>query len=114
MNAVPFQKEQQLDPINQATRSVKWTLSYNLAPRLITPFSTIILAAILTPSDFGLVAISTFIIALARILTIMGLSKAVIQRRTGVDEAASISFWISLLVATGLYLLLWLPLQEHL
>lgn len=108
MNAVPLQQEQQLDPINQATRSVKWTLSYNLAPRLITPFSTIILAAILTPSDFGLVAISTFIIAFARILTIMGLSKAVIQRRTGVDEAASISLWVSLLIATGLYFLLWL------
>ncbi len=108
MNVVPVQKEQQLDLINQATRSVKWTLSYNIAPRLVTPFSTIILAAILTPSDFGLVAISTFIIALARILVDMGLSKAVIQRRSMVDEAASISLWISLLISTGFYLLLWL------
>jgi O-antigen/teichoic acid export membrane protein len=108
MNVVPFQKEQQIDPISQATRSVKWTLSYNLAPRLVTPFSTIILAAILTPSDFGLVAISTFIIALARILVDMGLSKAVIQRRSKVDEAASVSLWISLFISTGFYLLLWL------
>jgi teichuronic acid exporter len=107
MNIVSLQKEQQLDLINQATRSVKWTLSYNLAPRLVTPFSTIILAAILTPSDFGLVAISTFIIALARILVDLGLSKAVIQRRGNVDEAASISLWISLFISTGFYLLLW-------
>jgi O-antigen/teichoic acid export membrane protein len=93
--------------IQLAARSVKWSILYNTLPRLVTPFSTILLAALLTPSDFGLVAISTFIIAFARILVDLGLGKAVIQRQTFVNESASISLWTSLLLAAGLYLLLW-------
>lgn len=93
--------------IQQAARSVKWSILYNTVPRLVTPFSTILLAALLTPSDFGLVAISTLIIAFARILVDLGLGKAVIQRQTFINESASISLWTSLLIAASLYFLLW-------
>lgn len=58
------------DLVNHAARSVKWSFLYIVVPRLVTPFSTMILAALLTPADFGLVAISTFVIALARIIVI--------------------------------------------
>ena len=97
----------QTNLVNQATRSVRWSILYNVAPRLVTPFSTIVLAALLTPADFGLVAISTFIIAFARIIMEMGMSKAVIQRRTHVDEAASINLWLSLFISLILYFALW-------
>ncbi len=93
--------------VSQAARSVKWSLLYNIAPRVVTPFSTLILAAILTPADFGLVAVSTLVIALARILIDMGLGKAVIQRQQGVEEAASSGLWLSLLMSAGLYAMLW-------
>lgn len=93
--------------VGQAARSVKWSLLYNILPRLVTPFSTIILAALLTPADFGLVAISTFVIALARIVIDLGLSKTVIQRKEAVDEAASVGLWVSVLVSIALYLALW-------
>lgn len=94
--------------VDQAARSLKWSFLYNIVPRLVTPFSTMILAALLTPSDFGLVAISTFVIALARIVVDLGLGKTVIQRQTYVNEAASISLWISLSVSAALYLVLWI------
>lgn len=94
--------------VGQAARSVKWSLLYNILPRLVTPFSTIILAALLTPADFGLVAISTFVIALARIVIDLGLGKTVIQRKEGVEEAASAGLWVSVLVSIVLYLALWL------
>jgi teichuronic acid exporter len=94
--------------VNQAARSLKWSFLYNIIPRCVTPFSTLILAGLLTPADFGLVAISTFIIALSRILVDLGFSKAVIQRKSQVDEAASMSLWISLLVSISLYILLWI------
>jgi O-antigen/teichoic acid export membrane protein len=93
--------------VDQAARSVKWSFLYNLVPRFITPFSTMILAALLSPADFGLVAISTFVVALSRILVDLGLSKAVIQRKSEVDEAASICFWINLSISILLYLILW-------
>jgi len=94
--------------VNRAARSVKWAFLYNAAPRLVTPFSTIILAALLTPADFGLVAIATLVMALARILVDMGLGRAVIQRQTRIKEAASVALWCSVLVSVGLYGVLWI------
>jgi teichuronic acid exporter len=54
------------------------------------------------------VAISTFVIALARIVVDLGFSKTVIQRQTRVKEAASIGLWASVLVSATMYLGLWI------
>lgn len=104
----PVEFGDRADLVDRAAKSVKWSFLYNTIPRLVTPFSAMILAALLTPADFGLVAISTFVIALARIVVEMGLGKAVIQRQTQVDEAASTGLWVSLLVSGTLYLALWI------
>ena len=104
----PIEFDNQAGLVNLAAQSVKWSFLYNIVPRLVTPFSTMILAALLTPVDFGLVAIATFVIALARTVVDLGLGKTVIQRQTHVNEAASISLWVSLLVSAGLYLTLWI------
>jgi teichuronic acid exporter len=92
----------------QAARSVKWTVLANLLPRLVSPVSTMILAALLTPADFGTVAVSTLVIVLARILVGLGLGPAVVQRRTLVREAASAAQWLSLSASAVLYGLLWI------
>lgn len=94
--------------IGQAARSFKWSILYNTIPRLVTPFSTMILAAILTPADFGLVAISTFVIALGRVVVDLGLGKTVIQRQTHIHESASVGLWVSMLISAGLYAILWI------
>jgi O-antigen/teichoic acid export membrane protein len=93
--------------VSQAAKSFKWSMLYNAAPRLVTPFSTMILAALLTPADFGLVAISTLVIALANILVDLGFGKAVVQNKENVDEFASISMWFSLVMSIGIYSLIW-------
>ena len=103
----PIDADNQAALVDHAARSVKWSLLYNIVPRLVTPFSMMILAVLLTPEDFGLVAIATFVIALARILVELGLGDAVIQRQTHVEEAASIGLWVSVSVAAALYLALW-------
>lgn len=92
----------------QAAHSVKWSILYNVVPRLVTPFSTIILAAILTPADFGLVAISTFVIALAQIVIDMGLGKALIRTTESLAECASIILWVSLSMAGLLCAAIWI------
>lgn len=93
--------------VAQAAKSVKWSILYNVVPRLVTPFSTMILAALLTPADFGLVAISTFVIAFAGILSELGLGNTVIQRQTEIEESATSSLWLSIIMSLGLYLILW-------
>lgn len=93
--------------LNQAARSVKWSILYNVVPRLVTPFSTIILAALLTPADFGLVAIASFVVALGQIVVDMGLGKALIRTQENITESASIIFGVSISVAGLLYITLW-------
>jgi O-antigen/teichoic acid export membrane protein len=99
--------QEQENLITQAAKSFKWSILYNIAPRLVTPFSTIILAGLLTPSDFGLVAISTFVIALATILSELGIGRTVIQYQTNIEAAASVSMWMGLITSLGIYFLLW-------
>ncbi len=95
--------------IDKAAHSVKWAILYNLLPRFITPVSTLILGALLTPNDFGLVAISTFVVALARIVIDPGLGKALIQQELeDVNEAASLTLEVNLLTSLLLYVGLWL------
>ena len=66
-----------------------------------------ILAALLIPDDFGVVAIATLVISLANIIIGMGFGTTVIQRRTMVDDTANIAFWMSLALAFLLYAILW-------
>lgn len=96
--------------VNKAAGSVKWSTLASLVPRLITPFSTIILAALLTPEDFGVVALSTLVVTLAQILAGMGMAHAVIQRSSGdVEEAATNAFWLNVILGLSLYFgVLWL------
>ena len=103
----PIDADNQAALVDHAARSVKWSFLYNIVPRLVTPFSMMILAVLLTPEDFGLVAIATFVIALARIVVELGLGDAVVQRQTYVEESASIGLWVSMSVAAVLYLALW-------
>lgn len=94
--------------LTQAASSVKWTTLATLLPRFVTPVSTMILAALLTPADFGAIAVSTLVVALARIVVGLGLGPSVVQRRDRVGEAASAALYMSLLVAILLYGALWL------
>jgi O-antigen/teichoic acid export membrane protein len=70
--------------------------------------TTIILARILTPADFGLVAMLFAIIMFVEMFRDMGLSSATIQRATITHDQVSTLFWInvvfSLLVAAGICL----------
>ena len=70
--------------------------------RLISPFVTIALAAILTPEDFGIVAVSNLIVSLALIFQDSGFGSALVQRSVDQEQMRSLSFWFTLF--TGLLL----------
>ena len=85
--------------VEQATRSVKWAGLGSLVPRLITPMSTLVLAALLTPHDFGIVAASQAVINFAQIVVELGIGKAIIQRRDQILESASTAFLLKMVLA---------------
>lgn len=94
--------------VNQAARSLKWSALGSILPRLVTPLTTAVLAALLSEADFGIIAAAMAVIALAQIVVEMGLGAAVIQREQQAEEVASLALWLSLLVGLMLYAVLWL------
>jgi len=71
---------------------------------LLQSISTVLLARLLTPVDFGLVAMVTAITAIAAGFADLGLTEATIQRKEISHNQVSTLFWIN--VATGLFLTL--------
>ena len=73
------------------------------AIRFVLQFgSQILLARLLVPADFGLVAMAAPVLALAQTLGELGLAQAVIQRPALTRADLSLLFWLSILVNAGL------------
>jgi PST family polysaccharide transporter len=80
------------------------TLTSQGSQFMIQSISTVVLARLLTPADFGLVAMVTAIIQLAISFADFGLSEATIQRDEISHDQVSTLFWIN--VAIGFALML--------
>jgi lipopolysaccharide exporter len=77
------------------------TLSYSL--RFILQLLQIaILARLLRPAEFGLMAVAGSFLAVLSILTDFGISRTLLHFRDISDEARSSLFWINILLALGL------------
>jgi O-antigen/teichoic acid export membrane protein len=94
----------QADLKGRSVRGVTVTLTSQGALFLIQSISTVALARLLTPADFGLVAMVTAVSELATPFADFGLSQATIQRKEISHAQVSTLFWIN--VAIGLVLML--------
>lgn len=82
---------------NKATRSMGWNyLSFGLG-KVLNIVTVSILAHLLAPEYFGLVALATLTIDYLSVLNDLGLGSALIQRREEIDEPANIAFTINIL-----------------
>ncbi len=73
----------------------------------LTFFSGIILARLLTPQDFGLVAMVWPVVALSSLIQDLGLNQATIQREKITGAQVSGLFWIGAGVSAALAMVLW-------
>ncbi|WP_162054845.1 lipopolysaccharide biosynthesis protein [Pontibacter pamirensis] len=64
--------------------------------------STIILARLLTPDDYGLVAMVTAVTGFITIFNDLGLSSAVIQKENINQQQVSAVFWINVIISLGI------------
>ena len=71
---------------------------------LIQSVATVVLARLLTPADFGLVAMVATITGLGQAFADLGLSEATIQRKEITNDQVSTLFWINLAIGVGLML----------
>lgn len=90
----------------KATRSIKWSALMEVASRTASPIITVILARLLTPADFGVVATAMIAISFAQMFWDAGMSKALIQTNEAPEEAAHVVFWTNLSLGVGIYALL--------
>ena len=72
---------------------------------LIQSVATVVLARLLTPSDFGLVAMVSTVTGLGQAFADLGLSEATIQRKEISHDQVSALFWINVAIGLGLMLL---------
>lgn len=91
---------------DRALRSVKWSVLGEVFARGVQPVTLLVLARLLTPSDFGVVGIATIAIGVAEIFQDFGLGKTLIQREGNVEHDSTQVFWLNTLVSCSLYALI--------
>ena len=72
----------------------------------VTFFFTILLARILFPQDFGLIALANIVLLLAIMLKTLGINQALVQREKDIEKAADITFIMQLIVSFVLSVLI--------
>jgi len=81
------------------------TLTSQGAMFVLQTISTVVLARILTPTDFGIVAMVTAVTGLASAFADLGLSEATIQSKVITHDQVSVLFWINAGIGLGLMLI---------
>lgn len=84
----------------RAAKGAAWVFSFKILERLIGFVSTLILARLLVPADFGIVAMATSVIAILEIFTTFNFETAIIQRdqptRADYDTAWTLNMLLGL------------------
>lgn len=92
--------------------AAKWSALGEILAKLVTPISTIVLARVLTPQAFGVIATITMIISFAEIFMDAGFQRYVIQKEYQTEkdkfDCANVAFWTNLLIGLILWVLIFI------
>jgi len=95
---------------NKMANATKWSSLAELASKLISPIVNMILARILTPSAFGVVATVNIIITFAEVFQDAGFQKYLIQHDFSDDDefeqSANVAFWSNFILSFFLWFLI--------
>lgn len=92
----------------QAANGVKWQVTAGFLHKAISFGTTIILARILGPSNYGIFAFAISVIGAFGLFKSLGIESALIQRKDEFDKAANTAFFIIPVLGIFLYLLLYI------
>lgn len=92
--------------VERAVSAGAWS-ALDVALRQVVLFAvSIILARILTPTDFGIVALTNLFSSFVLVFVQGGLSAALIQQQDTTSQEESAVFWLNLFASVGFALLL--------
>ena len=88
-------------------QAVKWSSAAQIATKLIAPITNAVLARLLAPSAFGVVATLTMVVSFAELFTDAGFQRYLVQHefenQEELDKGTNVAFWTNL----GFSLLFW-------
>lgn len=99
-----------LDPQNTGEvvrRGARASLGSQLLVQMGSAGATVILARILTPHEFGIVALAQSIIGVVSLVGLTGITAAIVTSKGDVSAKASTYFWMAVLVSAVAGALLW-------
>ena len=92
---------------SKTATATKWSTISEIVAKLITPITNMILARLLTPEAFGVVATVTMIVSFADIFTDAGFQKYLIQHdfkdEIELDNHTNVAFWSNLAISLVLW-----------
>jgi O-antigen/teichoic acid export membrane protein len=86
--------------------AVRWTTSVAVVRTLLQLAQMAVLARLLAPEDYGLMAMVAVVLGFATVFTDMGLNSAYVQRQEVTAAQRSSLFWLNVAMGGGLTLLL--------
>lgn len=91
-------------------KATKWSSITEVVAKLITPITSVVLARLLTPEAFGVVATLTMVITFAEIFTDAGFQKYLIQHEFVDDidkeQSTNVAFWSNLIMSLFIWLVI--------
>lgn len=96
------------DNINgKIIKATKWSTITEVMAKLVSPISSMVLARLLTPDAFGVVATLHMVIAFAEIFTDAGFQRYLIQHEfkdeDDKDKSTNVAFWSNLVMSFALW-----------
>lgn len=85
-----------------SARGVLWNGATFALSKLLVLITTIVLARLLTPDDFGVVGIGLLVIGYLDLVNDFGVSAAVVQNRQAPEHTANVAFWVNMLLGTAI------------
>lgn len=90
-----------------ASRGVRWTTISSVVTNASEILRMLVLARILLPGDFGLMAIVLVVIGFAQTYTDLGLTQAIIHRQDATRQQLSSLYWLSVLTGVVATMAVW-------
>lgn len=92
----------------RTARSLKWNTIDRLSTQVLYAVTGVVLANVLSQEDFGLVGVILVFQAFAGLFVDSGFGSALLQKKEPTQRDYSTVFWFNLIVAVGIYMLLYI------
>jgi len=92
----------------RVAQGVAWTVAFRMVDRFIGICSTLVLVRLLTPEDFGIVAMAMMLLALLEVLTVADFGNAIIQNQSATRDHYDSAWTLNVLLGLTAGCLMWI------